>query len=216
MEKNSPQKIIVFQQAQSGKEKITGLLQLAGDHITIETVSLDTDLPEILDDTSNYLPKSISADLVLNFLTHLDLSHDLITLCAELQVPIISSGKKRSHPWGHTPPTCCGLPPNKELGYYGQHFGSPEFKVTLDENIISHIEILRGASCGATLEAARKVTGLKADVAKHRIGLETQFFCHADPANWDPINGKSPLHFAGKIHSKALGKAIDEASLKPK
>jgi thymidylate synthase len=35
-----------------------------------------------------------------------------------------------------------------------------------------------------------------------------QFFCSADPAGWDPIYGKSPVHFAGKIHSKALKNAI--------
>lgn len=211
MKNNSPQQIVVFQQGQSGKQKIAGLLALAGSHISLDTISLDVDLPDIIDDTSSFLPETISADLVLNFLTHPDLSHDLIALCSTLQIPIISSGKKQSHTWGHTPPTCCGLPPNVELGYYGQHFGAPEFKVTLEGNIISHIEIIRGASCMATFEATRKVTGLEANIAKHRIGLETQFFCHADPSNWDPINGKSPLHFAGKIHSKALSKAIDEA-----
>jgi hypothetical protein len=36
------------------------------------------------------------------------------------------------------------------------------------------------------------------------IGLETQYFCSADPAGWDPISGKSPVHLAGDIHCKAL------------
>jgi len=48
-----------------------------------------------------------------------------------------------------------------------------------------------------------------------RIGLEVQFFCSADPAGWDPIYGKSPVHFAGNVHAKALEKAI-EAHIKPK
>ncbi len=51
------------------------------------------------------------------------------------------------------------------------------------------------------------------------MGLEAQFFCSANPAGWDPINGKSPVHFAGRIHSKALAdaikKAMQEDSLKP-
>jgi hypothetical protein len=42
--------------------------------------------------------------------------------------------------------------------------------------------------------------------------LEVQFFCSADPANWDPIYGKSPVHFAGHIHDAALKKAIDASS----
>jgi hypothetical protein len=41
-----------------------------------------------------------------------------------------------------------------------------------------------------------------------RIGLETQFFCAADPAGWDPIYGKSPVHFAGEIHHAALKRAV--------
>jgi len=49
---------------------------------------------------------------------------------------------------------------------------------------------------------------MNADEAVVRIGLETQFFCVADPAGWDPIYGKSPVHFAGNIHSKALQKAL--------
>jgi len=42
------------------------------------------------------------------------------------------------------------------------------------------------------------------------MGLEVQFFCSADPAGWDPIYGKSPVHFAGNVHAKALEKAIKD------
>jgi hypothetical protein len=44
-----------------------------------------------------------------------------------------------------------------------------------------------------------------------RIGLEVQYFCSADPAGWDPIYGKSPVHFAGDVHRAALAKAIKKA-----
>jgi len=47
--------------------------------------------------------------------------------------------------------------------------------------------------------------------AVRRIGLDTQFFCFADPAGWDPIHGKSPVHFAGRVHSQALARAIEKA-----
>ena len=46
------------------------------------------------------------------------------------------------------------------------------------------------------------------DDAIIRIGLETQYFCSADPAGWDPIYGKSPVHFAGNVHSAALKRAL--------
>ena len=66
----------------------------------------------------------------------------------------------------------------------------------------------RGAPCGATWEAAARVIGLSLDAAAVRIGLEVQYVCVADPAGWDPIHGKSPVHFAGKIHQQAFLKAL--------
>jgi len=46
------------------------------------------------------------------------------------------------------------------------------------------------------------------DEAITRIGLQTQYFCAADPAGWDPVYGKSPVHLAGDIHRKALIRAL--------
>ena len=68
--------------------------------------------------------------------------------------------------------------------------------------------VKRGAPCGATWEAINNIIGLPVQEAAVRIGLEVQFFCSADPAGWDPIYGKSPVHFAGNVHAKALEKAI--------
>jgi len=73
---------------------------------------------------------------------------------------------------------------------------------------IRKITVTRGAPCGATWEAAQKMIGKDAAEAPRRYGLEVQFFCSADPAGWDPIYGKSPVHFAGHIHQAALKKAL--------
>jgi hypothetical protein len=73
---------------------------------------------------------------------------------------------------------------------------------------IEAIHVVRGAPCGATWEAARRIVHLPPDEAIVRIGLEVQYFCSADPAGWDPIYGKSPVHFAGHVHSAALRRAL--------
>ena len=49
---------------------------------------------------------------------------------------------------------------------------------------------------------------MEIDAALIRIGLEVQFFCIADPAGWDPIGGKSPVHMAGELHKAALIRAL--------
>jgi len=77
---------------------------------------------------------------------------------------------------------------------------------------IQRITVQRGAPCGATWEAAQKMIGQDATDAPTRFGLEVQFFCSADPAGWDPIHGKSPVHFAGHIHQAALKKALNRKS----
>jgi hypothetical protein len=77
---------------------------------------------------------------------------------------------------------------------------------------LTDIIIKRGAPCGATWDAARRILNMQVEDGIVRIGLETQFFCTANPAGWDPIYGKSPVHFAGDIHAAALKKAINEAS----
>ncbi len=77
----------------------------------------------------------------------------------------------------------------------------------MKDGIVEDIRVLRGAPCGATWTAAEKVKGMPIEDALIRIGLETQFECVADPAGWDPIYGKSPVHFAGYIHQAALRRA---------
>ena len=79
----------------------------------------------------------------------------------------------------------------------------------INDGRISRIDVVRGASCGATWDAASRMVGMAPDQAIIRMGLEVQFFCTADPSGWDPIYGKSPVHLAGKLHSSALGRAID-------
>ena len=94
------------------------------------------------------------------------------------------------------------------LGPYGERFGAPGFSIELGDGKLARIKVARGAPCGATWKAATRVVGLPIEEALVRIGLETQFFCAADPSGWDPIYGKSPVHFAGEIHMAALGRAV--------
>lgn len=204
------QKIIVFQQNGSGEAKINGLRRYGKDLFELEVINIDKILPPVLDDTRPYLPREISCDLVLDFLRHNDLSTDLAALCAKKDIPIIASGKKIVGKKSITPPTCCGLPRLAGLGNYGEYFGAPEFEVEIEDDKIAAVKVVRGAPCGASWEVAKRLIGHPVEDAARKVGLETQFYCSANPAGWDPIYGKSPVHFAGKIHSKQLKKAIEK------
>ena len=78
----------------------------------------------------------------------------------------------------------------------------------MDKDIIREIVVKRGAPCGATWQAAEKIKEMPVKEALTRFGLEVQFFCTADPSNWDPLWGKSPVHVAADIHSAALKAAL--------
>lgn len=70
--------------------------------------------------------------------------------------------------------------------------------------MISEIKVVKGAPCGATWLAAGKIKNMPIEDALTRFGLEVQFFCTANPAGWDPIWGKSPVHVAADIHAAVL------------
>ena len=208
---DAPIKVVVFQQGGRGESKVKGIQQYGQNRFDITLITIDQALPPVVDDASEYLPETIEADLVLDFLKHPDLSHDLSRLCKRLKIPIVASGKKTTVDGTHTPPVCCALAHHAELGPYGQCFGAPEFEVTLNDGKIDTVNVQRGAPCGATWEAAQRMHGYGIEEAPVRMGLDTQFFCTADPSNWDPIWGKSPVHLAADLHRAALVAAIKKA-----
>jgi thymidylate synthase len=99
------QRIIVFQQNGSGEGKVKAITKYAPDRIKLEIVSIDGPLPTVIDDSSGFLPEKLDADMVLDFLKHPDLSHDLGLLGQKCGVPVVSSGKKHRIEGVFTPPT---------------------------------------------------------------------------------------------------------------
>ncbi len=95
----------MFQQNGSGKNKIDGINKFGEKQFLIETYDIDDPLPPVIDDTSEYLPETIEADVVLDFLKHRDLSDDLSSLCKKLNIPVIASGKKITTGEAVCPPT---------------------------------------------------------------------------------------------------------------
>jgi hypothetical protein len=202
------QKLLIFQQNGRAENKIRGIRAYGEGFFELEVVSLDSPIPSVLDDTSEYLPSDFRADLVLDYLKHPDLSHDLAVMCKERDIPMIASGRKLRVEGAFTPAICCALARHCRLGQYGDRFGAPEFAVEIEGERIRKVTVLRGAPCGASWEAAARMAGVPIEGAAARFGLEVQFFCTADPSGWDPMYGKSPVHLAAEIHRAAICRAI--------
>lgn len=104
-QKGDIQNIAVFQQNNSGENKIRGIRHYGNQRFDLNVISVDAPLPSVIDDTADYLPPiPRDADLVLDFLNHPDLSHDLAVKCHENGIPMVASGKKMKLPRVFTPP----------------------------------------------------------------------------------------------------------------
>ena len=99
------QRIVVFQQNGSGEKKIEGIREYGRGLFDLQCIHIDEELPPVIDDASDYLPAEIEADLVLDFLQHPDLSHDLAEMCRRRGIPVVASGKKTKVEGTLTPPT---------------------------------------------------------------------------------------------------------------
>ena len=204
-------RITVFEQNGSGQQKIKGIEKYGDAVIIQEIININGFFPDFIDDPESYVTDSFSGDLVLDYLMHPDLSHYLVSLCKQKHIPVVSSGKKNQD--SITPFTCCGLGQHKGLGKYGDQFGFPEYKITLKDNKIAALEVVRGAPCGASWEIIEHMIGRDVDEAMSSLPREVQYRCSANPSRFDPVSGKSPVHYAGYVHRAALKKAVDTARM---
>lgn len=206
------QKVLVLQRDSLGQGKIAAVGELA-EGIEIKVVTAKGPFLPIVDDPQDAFPPGLQemiewCDIAVDHLYHADLTGYVLEKAKEAGKPLVVSGRKV--PGAICPTTCCTLAHMVKLGEYGEKFGSPEVKVTLNGNgAVSGIEVARGAPCGATWRAAERIIGMKAGDASARFGLETQFFCFAK-ANPN-VFLKNPLHVAGEIHAAAMDKALAAA-----
>ncbi len=99
------QRIEVYQQHESGEEKIQGILRHGRDLCITRVISIDCPLPRIIDEPQAYLPEEFDAELVLDFLRHPDLSYGLAVKCQARGIPVVASGKKLNVEGVFIPPT---------------------------------------------------------------------------------------------------------------
>lgn len=199
-------RIVVFEQNGSGGPKISGIEKYGRDLVIAAVVSVGCSLPEFIDNPERYLSDDFEGDLALDFLKHPDLSTYLADICHEKKIPLVASGKKTIK--AITPFTCCGLGRIKSLGTYADQFGLPELEVEAEDDIIASVRVIKGAPCGATWQVLPRMIGLPVSEAISTMAREIQYVCVADPSNFDPVSGKSPLHYAGDVHAAAMKKAL--------
>lgn len=99
------QQLVVFQQRGSGEAKIRGIREHGRDLRIARVIDIDDDLPPVVDDADPYLPATLQADLVLDFLRHPDLRQELALRCARWSIPVVAAGKRMPVEGLISPPT---------------------------------------------------------------------------------------------------------------
>jgi len=89
-------KLVVFEEHGSGEKKIQGIIEHGTGLEISRRYNIEESLPELVDDPERYIPEDFSADLVLDFLKHPDLSSYLVQVCRKKNIPVVASGKKHA------------------------------------------------------------------------------------------------------------------------
>jgi len=89
-------KLVVFEEHGSGEKKIQGITEHGTGLEISRRYNIEESLPALVDDPELYIPADFSADLVLDFLKHPDLSSYLVQVCRKKNIPVVASGKKHA------------------------------------------------------------------------------------------------------------------------
>ncbi|MGB9929223.1 MAG: DUF166 domain-containing protein [Methanosarcina sp.] len=204
-------------------------------HRLIETVKEHTDFSVITSDLPEFVPvfieepdeflesinfdkKVFSAEIIISYALHPDLTSSIAKLAAEagvrsLIIPggpsraSISELKKISEASGmdiEVDEICCTLEPNSSNRPFTDIFGSPVLKVKTENGKIANVEVIRGAPCGSTWRMAKEIVGIPIKDAPPKAGLLVQH--HPCRAARGDLGG---IHESGELHKQALIKALE-------
>jgi len=191
---------------------------------SVVTVDLPEFVPIFIEEPDEFLEnlnfdlRVFSADLVVTYSLHPDLTSAIAKLAAEAGVRslIIPGGSSRasvpelkqiSEASGmdiEVDETCCTLEPNSFNRPFADIFGSPVLKVKTENGKIAKVEVIKGAPCGSTWHMAKELVGVPVKDAPPKAGLLIQQYpCRA-------IRGEmGGIHESAELHKQALIKALE-------
>ncbi len=162
------------------------------------------------------LPGDLSSfDLVVSYLLHPDLQ---LALAETSKPPVLyevvpepavkDEIESKREDVAFPPYTPCSLEPDTgipEIDEFARRFGKPELKVEVEDGVVEHVEVIRGAPCGATWEAAEEIVGEPA--TRDTVNAFALRACHRCAA---PRFGRlETKDLASYFHAEALARALN-------
>jgi hypothetical protein len=202
------------------------LIETVREHSNFSVVTAD--LPEFVPvfieepdeflESLNFDRSVFSAEIVITYSLHPDLTSAIAKLAAEAGVSslIVPGGasrasipelKKISEISGidiEVDEICCSLESNAFNKPFAEIFGSPILEVKTENGKIADVKVIKGAPCGSTWYMAKEIIGTDIKDAPPKAGLLIQHYpCRATRGD---LGG---IHESGELHKQAFIKALE-------
>lgn len=219
-------RVLVVYQGYYGERILNHLRSAAPPHWSIESRRLETMLPEIIDDPSEYLPRDLTeADLVV-FLSEEGSAPQLIPDIVKAArargviAPVDNSSwmpqgqitqiRRLLDTWGVAyafPRPFCSLEEHTSLVImeFIKVFGKPSITITSDDGkTVTNVTVHRGSPCGCTEYVADNIKGEKLDEIVERAGLLHHHYpCLASMDREEDL-GDTLMHVSGLITKQCV------------
>lgn len=226
-------KIFILSSGEYGSKIVNGLATygLASNIVGIHEFPKPEDLPEFIDDISEFVPENIvEADLILAVGLHGDVNMVVgeVAKLANAKSVIIPIYHGEQIPLGLQreienivgenvnivfPRPFCSLTPNGDefIDKFCEKFGKPEFKIEFGDTI-EKIEVIRGTPCGASWYIAENLLGVSTEKAEFEAGNKLHNFPCSGSMVKDNVTGDTMLHLAGYKTKEAIKRELGFAT----
>ncbi|AEH60253.1 Protein of unknown function DUF166 [Methanosalsum zhilinae DSM 4017] len=190
---------------------------------------LPENAPQLIDEPLQFLEKAgfdyevFDADIIITYSLHPDLTSAIANLAAKngVKALIIPGGRsqapvqelqkisRESGIYIENDEICCTLKENAFTSDFTSKLGTPELKISICEDKVSRVQVIRGAPCGSTWYMADKLKGVNVKEAPSMAGLLVQQYpCRA-------VRGThGGIHESAEVHKRAVEMALlDECNL---
>jgi hypothetical protein len=202
------------------------LIETVKEHSNFSVVAAD--LPEFVPvfieepdeflESLNFDRRVFSAEIVITYSLHPDLTSAIAKLAAEAgvrslivpggasraSIPELKNISKISGIDIEVDEICCSLESNAFNKPFAEIFGSPILEVKTENGKIADVKVIKGAPCGSTWYMAKEIIGTDIKDAPPKAGLLIQHYpCRATRGD---LGG---IHESGELHKQAFIKALE-------
>ena len=218
-------KILTLADDKYGERIVSCMVRNSPDSWDISTLSLNIELPDIVDNPEEFLPLEIPATDLILFLIQDSKKIELLPLLAkkagakaaivavdglwlqpglrrqieeELQIPSVFAR------------TFCTLVGNGNslIDEFAAHFGLPEFEIEVEDGIIKNVTVKRDTPCGCASFVAENLVVTKVEDAQIKAGLLNNNYPCMASMEFDSTTGDTLLHFSAHNTANAVERAL--------